>query len=161
MMKKTLLFIAMALLLSVTAGAQSAQKVNESEVTPKHVKDFQQQQRNATQVVWYKMAEDTYRVDFRDADGDNASMLFGNKGTETYYYIPSDCYPAFVRDTIARNPNFSGFSIDQLYLRKVRSNVTYQARVVKKKGILWWKRPVAAKLVNFEVGGKFIEAIDE
>lgn len=160
-MKKVLLFFMLALFVGTTAWAQNAQKVNESEVTPKHVKDFQQQQKKATNVTWYKLANDTYRVDFRDGDGDNASVLFGNKGSETFYYIPSSCYPAFVRDTIAHNANFKGYSIDKLYVRKVKSNVTYQARVVKKSGILWWRHETAAKYVNFEVGGKFIDAIDE
>lgn len=159
-MKKVLLFFMLALFCGTAAWAQHAQKVSESEVTPKHVKDFQQQQKKATQVTWYKLSDDTYRVDFRDKDGDNASILFGNKGSETYYYIPENCYPAFVRDTVEHNANFKGFSIDKLYVRKVKNNVTYQARIVKKSGFLWWKKETAAKLVNFEVGGKFIDAID-
>lgn len=141
--------------------AQQAQKISESEVTPKHVKDFQRQQSQASNAVWYRLNNNTFRVDFNDRDGDNVSILFSDKGSETHYYIPDGCHPAFVRDTIAHNPNFAGYSIDKLYVRKVKNNVTYQARVVKRKGFLWWKREVGAKLVNFEVAGKFIDATDE
>lgn len=160
-MKKTLLFFAVALLMSTAVWAQAAQKVSEMEVEAKHVADFQRQQKDATHVQWYKLDDHTFRVEFRDAEGDAAGMLFGAKGSETHYYIPSNCYPAFVRDTIAHNANFKGYGIERLYLRKVRNTVTYQTRVVKKKGILWWKHPVAAKLVNFEVDGRFIDATDD
>ena len=159
-MKNTLLFL-LALTISTAVWAQTAQKVNESEVAPRFVQDFQKRQPKATQVTWFKVADDNYRVDFRDADGDAVSILFGNKGTETHYLIPANCYPAFVRDTIAHNANFAGYSIDKLYARDVKNTLTYQARVVKKKGMLWWRRVTAAKLVNFETTGKFIDAIDE
>lgn len=160
-MKKTFFLLLIALIANVTVWAQAAQKISESDVAQKHVKDFQRQQSKASQVTWYKLANDTYRVDFQDSDGDNASMLFNNKGSETRYYIPSNNYPAFVCDTIKHNANFKGYSIDKLYMRKVKNNATYQARIVKKKGFLWWKKETNVKLVNFEIGGKFIDALDE
>jgi len=160
-MKKTLLFLLMALVMGSATWAQQAQKVNESDVAPRFVQDFQKKQPKATQVTWFKVANDNYRVDFRDADGDAVSILFGNKGTETLYLIPSNCYPAFIRDTIAHNANFAGYSIDKLYAREVKNTLTYQARVVKKSGMLWWRRVTAAKLVNFETTGKFLDATDE
>lgn len=159
-MKK--IVILCTLLAAVTSlYAQVGRKVSESTVAAKHVKDFQHQVSNPTDVQWYSLPNEAYRVDFTDAEGDAESMLFTTKGTETHYHIPANNVPAFVNETLKTNPSFKDYQLERLYARKVKNNVTYQARIVQKRGILWWRHVTASKLVNFEVSGKFIDAIDE
>lgn len=160
-MKKTSVLIVIALFMGGVAWSQNTRRVSEQDVDAKYVQDFQHMAKGATNVTWYSNGDKTFRADFTDKEGDRESLLFSPKGTENHYHIPSSCYPAFILDTLANMPEFKDYTIDRLYARKAKGAMTYQVRVTKKKGILWWKRETAPKLVNFETTGKFIDAIDE
>ena len=34
--------------------------------------------------------------------------------------------------------------------------MSYQARIARKSGFLWWKKEKDVKILNFEIDGKFI-----
>ena len=137
-------------------GALLAQKaVPEKDVKVNYVKDFQRQVKDAKSVQWFQMDENTFKVTYRDAENSRQAMVFNNKGMETHYII-EDHYPQSITSYI--KANYSKHSIDLLWVRKARNKMTYQARIVQKKGFLWWKKVKDVKVLNFEVDGKFISA---
>ncbi|MBR1550627.1 MAG: hypothetical protein IJ634_08340 [Bacteroidales bacterium] len=151
---KKIALIAMALLL--TQGALMAQKkVAEKDVKVSYVKDFQRQVKDPTNVEWYQIDENTFKVTYRDFEKSPQAMVFSNKGMETHYII-EDHYPQSITSYI--KDNYPKHSIDLLWVRKARNKMTYQARIVQKKGFLWWKKVKDVKVLNFEVDGKFISA---
>ena len=83
-------------------------------------------------------------------------MLFNNKGSETHYIIDKQYYPAAVKDTVSHL--FPKHTIQEVWVRKVRGKMTYQASIAKKSGMLWWKKLSDYKTVNWEVDGKYINA---
>lgn len=151
---KKIALIAAALLLS--QGALMAQKkVAEKDVKVSYVKDFQRQVKEPTNVQWYQIDENTFKVDYLDNEKSPQAMVFSNKGMETHYII-EDHFPLSITSYI--KANYPKYSIDQLWVRKARNKMTYQARIIQKKGFLWWKKVVDTKVLNFEVDGKFISA---
>ena len=81
-------------------------------------------------------------------------LVFSPRGSETHYFIDLRYCPVAVRDTAAHL--FPGYKVDNVWVRKMRGKMTYQARVVKQSGILWWRKAVDAKVLNFEVDGRYI-----
>lgn len=151
---KKITLIAVALLLS--QGAIFAQKkVAEKDVKVSFVKDFQRQVKDPTNVEWYQIDENTFKVTYRDFEKSRQAMVFSTKGMETHYII-EDHYPQSITSYI--KTNYPKYSIDMLWVRKARNKMTYQARIIQKKGFLWWKKVVDTKVLNFEVDGKFISA---
>ena len=149
---KKIALIALAMLL--TQGAVVAQKaVSEKDVKVSYVKDFQRQQPKATQTEWWQIDENTFRVTYRDADNSRQAMVFSNKGMETHYII-EDHYPHSIMDTVKHL--FPKYSITDVWVRKVRNKMSYQARIAKKSGFLWWKKETDVKTLNWEVDGKYI-----
>ena len=151
---KKITIIAAAILLS--QGMLFAQKaVAEKDVKVAFVQDFQRQVKDATSIEWWQMDENTFKVTYRDAENSRQAMVFSNKGMETHYII-EDHFPHSVTDYI--KANYSGYKLTDLWVRKVRNKMTYQARIAKKSGFLWWKKEKDVKLLDFEVDGKFISA---
>lgn len=135
-------------------GALLAQKsVPEKDVKVNYVKDFQRQVKDAKSVQWFQMDENTFKVTYRDAENSRQAMVFNNKGMETHYII-EDHYPHSIMDTVKHL--FPKYSITDVWVRKVRNKLTYQARIAKVKGFLWWKKETDAKTLNWEVDGKYI-----
>ncbi len=150
-MKKIIIIAALAML---SAGSLSAQKaIPEKEVKVSYVNDFQRQQKDATEVQWWRMDSLTYKVTFRDEEKSRTAMVFSNKGMETHYYIENH-YPHAIQDTVAGL--YKGYSIKDVWVRKVRNKMTYQAYIVKRSGFLWWKKERDPLTLNFEIDGKFI-----
>lgn len=150
-MKKIIITAALALLVAGGAAAQKA--IPEKEVKVNYVKDFQRQEKNATEVQWWRVDSLTYKVTFRDAEKSRTAMLFSNKGMETHYFI-EDHYPHAILDTLASL--YPGYSVKDVWVRKVRNKMTYQACIVKKSGFLWWRKESDPKVLNFEIDGRFI-----
>jgi len=150
--------IVLAMALAVCGGAAFAQKeksVPEKEVKVNYVKDFQRQVKDAVDVAWWQVDSVTYKVTYKEgADGSRQAMQFNNKGSETHFYIDSKWYPSSVKDTVSHL--YPKHSIEELWVRKVRNKMTYQARIAKKSGFLWWKKESDVKVLNWEVDGKFI-----
>ena len=150
-MKKILITGLTAMLLAGVATAQKAIPEKEGKVS--YVNDFQRQEKNATDVQWWRIDSLTYKVTFRDAEKSRTAMVFSNRGMETHYIIENH-YPHAILDTLANL--YKGYSIKEVWVRKVRNKMTYQACIVKKSGILWWRKESDPKVLNFEIDGKFI-----
>ena len=151
---KKITLIALALML--TQGAVFAQKkVAEKDVKVSYVKDFQRQVKEPTNVEWYQIDENTFKVTYRDFENSRQAMVFSNKGMETHYII-EDHYPLSIVNYV--KDNYSKHNITDLWVRKARNKMTYQARIAKKSGFLWWKKIKDIKILNFEVDGTFISA---
>ena len=153
-MKKITLIAA---LLFLSSGALFAQKaVNEQDVKVSYVKDFQRQVKDATDIKWWQIDENTFKVTFRDEEKSPQAMVFSNKGMETHYIIEdNDYYPSTIVEYI--KTNFPDYKITDLWVRKARNKYTYQARIAKMGGFLWWKSEKDVKVLNFETDGKFID----
>ncbi len=151
---KKIALIAMALLLS--QGALMAQKrVAEKDVKVSYVRDFHRQVKESSNVEWYQMDENTFKVTYLDNEKSRQAMVFSNKGMETHYII-EDHYPQSITSYI--KANYPKYTIEMLWVRKARNKMTYQSHIVLKKGFLWWKKVKDEKVLNFEVDGKFISA---
>lgn len=150
-MKKIALIAALFFL---SSGALFAQKaVNEQDVKVSYVKDFQRQVKDASSIEWWQIDENTFKVTYRDNENSRQAMVFSNKGMETHYII-EDHFPQAILDYV--HDNYSGFKLTDLWVRKARNKMTYQARIAKKGGFLWWRKEKEVKILNFEVDSKFI-----
>ena len=155
-MKKLLFFAIAFALCHGVLFAQNGKPVAEKEVKVNFVKDFQRQVKDATDVQWYQIDSLTFKAVYLDADKSRQAMLFSNRGTETHYFVDRKYYPKAVRDTVSNL--FPRYEIRELWVRKVRGKMTYQAYIAKMGGFLWWKKEKDAKMVNWEVDGKYINA---
>lgn len=155
-MKKILVAAVALLLCQGAVMAQKPKTVPEKDVRLNYVKDFQRQVKDATDITWFQLDSLTYKVDFLDNEHSRQAMVFSNKGSETHYYVDKQYYPAAIKDTV--NHLFPNYKIDDVWVRKVRGKMTYQASVVKMGGFLWWRKVKDAKTLNWEVDGKYINA---
>lgn len=155
-MKQIFAFTAAVLLCAGPLFAQKEKAVAEKEVKVNYVKDFQRQVKDADNVAWWQLDSLTFKVTYNDADKSRQAMVFSNKGSETHYFIDKQYYPHAVVDTV--NHLFNGYNITDVWVRKMRGKMTYQARIAKKSGFLWWKKEKDVKMLNFEVDGKYINA---
>ena len=156
-MKKIAVVAAMAAMLCGAAFAQNAKPVAEKDVAIKHVKDFEKQVSEPTNVKWWMIDSLTYKVTFMSKEGNPTAHVYSNRGVEKFFFVENRYCPHAISDTIAHM--FPGYTLRELWVRKVRGNKqTYQARVAKMGGFLWWKREKESKKLNFEIDGKFISA---
>lgn len=155
-MKKIFAFAAVALLCQGVLFAQKEKSVPEKDVKVNYVKDFQRQIKDPTNVEWWQIDEQTFKVTYLDSEKSRQGMVFSNKGSETHYYIDKKFYPHAVTDTV--NSLFHGYTVTDVWVRKMRGKMTYQARIAKKSGFLWWKKEKDVKTLNWEVDGKYINA---
>lgn len=155
-MKKILLLTAAALLLQGSLFAQKLKSVPEKDVRVSYVKDFQRQVKDATDIEWWQVDSLTFKVTYLDNEKSRQAMVFSNKGSETHYIIEKQFYPAAIKDTVSHL--FPKHAIQEVWVRKMRGKMTYQACIAKKSGILWWKKLKDLKTLNWEVDGKYINA---
>ena len=93
---------------------------------------------------------------YNDTDKSRQAMLFSNKGSETHYYIDKQWMPRAIQDTV--DHLYPKYTVREVWARKVRGKMTYQAYIAKVSGCLWWKKEKDGKTLNFEVNGKYINA---
>lgn len=153
-MKKILALATAALLLQGALLAQNGKPVAEKDVKVAYVKDFQRQVKDATNVNWYQLDSLTFKAVYLDAEQSRQAMVFSNRGTETHYYVDREYYPRAIIDTV--NHLFPKYTIRDVWVRKLRGKMTYQAHIAKMSGFLWWKKEKVSHLVNWEVDGKYI-----
>lgn len=154
-MKKIALIAALFFLSSGVLFAQKA--VNEQDVKINYIKDFQRQVKDATDIQWWQIDDNTFKVTFRDEEKSRQAMVFSNKGMEVHYIVEdSKYYPKAIVEYI--ESNYDGYDIKELWVRKARNKMTYQVTVTKTSGFLFWKKESDPKTLNFEVDGKFIDA---
>ena len=159
-MKKIFLLIALVLLSQSIVFAQKDKNIKESDVPIRYIKDFQNQVQGAQNTYW-TMAPDSsaYMVTFNTAEGDKQALRFTPKSTETRYYVASEYYPHAIQDTIAHL--FPKHNINEVYIRNYNKKMTYQVRIVRTKGFLFWRKEAEPKILSFETNCKLIEALDE
>ena len=159
-MKKIIVLAALVVLCQTMVFAQKEKNVKEADVPARYVKDFQNQAKEATNVVW-TMAHDStaYMATFINSDGDKQSIRFTPKSTEERYYIEEKYYPHAIKDTVASM--YPRHSITCLYIRNLKGKMTYQCRIARKKGFLFCKRETEVKVISFETNCKIIEVVDE
>lgn len=153
-MRKIFAFAAALMLLNGITFAQDYKSVPEKDVKVNYVKDFQRQVKDPTNVEWYQMDENTFKAIYLDSEKSRQAMVFSNRGSETHYFIDKKFYPSCVRDTV--NNLYNGYNVTDVWVRKVRGKMTYQARIAKKSGFLFWKKETDVKVLNWEVDGKYI-----
>ena len=149
--------VTLAVALVLCQGAIFAQKLKpiaEKEVKVNYVKDFQRQVKEPTNVQWWLVDSLTYKVTYLDEERSRQAMVFSNKGSETHYYVDTKYTPAAIKDTVAHL--YPKFSVKEVWVRKMRGKMTYQARIARVGGFLFWKKEKESKMLNFEVDGKFI-----
>lgn len=149
---------ALALAVALCGGAAFAQKgksVAEKDVKVNYVKDFQRQVKDATNVAWWQLDSVTYKVTYLDAEKSRQAMVFSNKGSETLYFVDKQWTPHAIQDTVAHM--YPKYTIKEVWIRKVRTKMTYQAYIAKVSGFLWFKKEKDPKTLNFEATNcKFI-----
>lgn len=155
-MKKILAIAVAVVLCQGAVMAQKPKAVAEKDVKVNYVKDFQRQVKDVTDVAWWQVDSLTFKVTYLDNEKSRQAMLFSNKGSETHYLIEKQYYPTAVKDTVAHM--FPKYTIEDVWVRKARGKMTYQAAIYKKSGCLCWKKVTDYKTVNWEVDGKFINA---
>ncbi len=155
-MKKILVIAFTLALCQGIVFAQKCKPVAEKDVRVNYVKDFQRQVKEANDVKWFQIDSLTFKAVYLDAEKSRQAMVFSTKGSETHYYVDSKYYPQAIRDTV--DHMFPKYDIRDLWVRKVRGKMTYQAYIAKMGGFLWWKKEKDSKMVNWEVDGKFINA---
>lgn len=147
----------MAMAVALCSGTVFAQKdkpVPEKEVKVNYVKDFQRQVKDASDAAWWRVDSLTFKVTYLDSEKSPQAMVFNSKGSETHYIIDKQYYPAAIKDTVAHL--YPKYNIQNVWVRKVRGKMTYQAAIARMEGFLWWKKATDPKTLNWEVDGKYI-----
>ncbi len=159
-MKKILLLAVLLTMSQTLLFAQKEHSIKESNVPVRFVKDFQAQNQNAKDVSWTVTTDSIfYTATFINDDGDRQATRFSNKGTEKRYFVDAAYYPHAILDTVAHQ--YPKHSITTIYIRDLKGKMTYQARIARKKGFLFWRKETDVKILSFETNCKMIEAIDE
>jgi hypothetical protein len=153
-MKKIALLAAMLLTFVGTMTAQNAKAIAEKDVPSRNVIDFQRQSLDARSVTWYQFDSVTYEVRFIDGDDNLEAIRYSPSGTETRYYIDMKYCPQSIKDSISKN--YSGFDVTDFCAKTARRNTTYEVRISKKSGFLFWRKEKEVKYLNFETTGEFI-----
>ena len=159
-MKKILLLAALIIMSQTLVFAQKEKSIKEANVPVRFVKDFQGQNQDAKDVSW-TVTEDSlfYTATFINSDGDKQATRFSNKGTEKRYFVDPAYYPHAILDTVASQ--FPKHKITTIYIRDLKGKMTYQARIARNKGFLFWRKETDVKTLSFETNCKMIEVIDE
>ena len=140
--------------------AQKEKTIKDTDVPVRYMKDFQNQASDAKNVVW-TMAVDSsaYMATFQSTDGDKQAIRFTPKATETRYYIDAQYFPHAIKDSVAHM--YPKHKLSTVYIRNLKGKMTYQARISRTSGFLFWKKESDVKLMSFETNSKLIEVIDE
>ena len=155
-MRKIFAIAAAVVLCQGALMAQNLKAVAEKDVKVNFVKDFQRQEKDATNVQWWMVDSLTYKVVYLDSEKSRQAMVFSNKGSETHYYVDKQYYPSAIKDTVSHL--YPKYTIQEVWVRKVRGKMTYQASIAKMSGFLWWKKMTEPLTLNWEVDGKYINA---
>lgn len=159
-MKKILLLAALIIMGQTVVFAQKEKSIKESDVPVRYVKDFNNQAKDAQNVAWTVNADSSaYMATFNNADGDKQAIRFTTKTSETRYYIDNMYVPHAIKDTVAHQ--YPKHKFTDVYIRNLKGKMTYQARIARSKGFLFWKKEAEVKVLSFETDGKMIEAVDE
>ena len=154
-MKKIFVLSVVMFLACGAMYAQKASSVVEKDVPSRMVIDFQRQQLDAREVSWYRLDSNTYEVRFIDGDNSEQGIRYTPRGTESRFYFSTSNCPQSILDTVsARYPKFK---VADIWVRNVKRQSTYEARIARTSGFLFWKKERESKVLHFDVFGKFID----
>lgn len=151
-MKKIALIFAIVFLCNTAVFAQKSKTVSEKDVPERYVRDFQNQVPDAQSPVWSKEDSDIYMVSFMNNDS-KQSIRFTPRGMETRYFVDLKWCPKAIKDTVAHQ--YPNYKIREVNVLSIKNKPTYEARISLSK-----KKDKSAKFLNFEVDGKFLDAVD-
>ncbi len=130
--------------------------VPEASVPSNTVRDFQNQtDLNAHDVVWYRIDSLLYEVRYIDGENDACAIRYYPNSPEKRYLVNEQYYPGSIKDSIGKA--HAGYKFTQLTICERRRKYTYEARVSRKSGFLFWKKETAIKYLFFDMNGKFID----
>lgn len=156
-MKKIFAILTAIVLCHTLVVAQKT--VNESDVPQRYTNNFKSLVNNANITpVWTMVDSMVFDATYINGHGTKMAYRFSPRGTETRYFIDHKYYPQSIMDTV--NNHYPKFKITELYVLNVRNKSTYQVRIAKMGGFLFFKKEKDVKLLNFETEGKFIDEID-
>jgi hypothetical protein len=159
-MKKILLLAALITMSQTLVFAQKEKSIKEADVPVRFVKDFQSANKDVKDVNWTVTEDSIYfTATFINSDGDRQATRFSNKGTEKRYYVDPIYYPHAIVDTVVNQ--FPKHKITDIYIRDLKGKMTYQARIARMKGFLFWRKETEVKTLSFETNCKMIEVVDE
>jgi len=159
-MKKILLLAALIIMSQSMVLAQKENAIKEADVPVRFVKDFQNSNHDAKNVSWTVTTDSIYyTATFINTDGDLQATRFSNKGTEKRYFVDPAYYPHAIIDSVAHL--YPSHKITTVYIRDLKGKMTYQARIARTKGFLFWRRETDVKTISFETNCKLIEVVDE
>ncbi len=155
-MKKILLICTAILVCQTALFAQK--EVAQDDVPSRYVNNFKSLVKSETITpVWTLVDSMVYDATYTNNNGNKMAYRFSPRGTETRWFVDAKYYPQAIKDTVANH--YPKFHITELYALNVRNKVSYQARIAKKSGFLFFRRESSVKLLNFETNGKFVDEI--
>jgi uncharacterized protein YxeA len=155
-MKKILVILTAVLFCQTAIFAQK--NINQSEVPDRYVTNFTSLAKDANaKPTWTLVDSMIYDATYINSNGTKMSYRFSPRGTETRWYVDTKYYPQSIKDTVSNH--YPKFKITELYALSVRNKVSYQVRIAKMGGFLFFKKETSVKLLNFETDGKFIDEI--
>lgn len=155
---RKILIILTALFLCQTA-VMAQKNVNQNEVPDRYLNNFNSLTKEAkVNPSWTMVDSMVYDATYTNSNGTRMAYRFSPRGTETRWFVEDKYYPQSIKDTVANH--YPKFKITELYALSVHNKVTYQTRIAKKGGFLFFKKETDVKLLNFETNGKFIDEVD-
>lgn len=159
-MKKILVLALLVLMGQQVVFAQKEKTIKDTDVPVRYAKDFKNQAPDAKNIVW-SMAVDSsaYTATYSTTDGDKQAIRFTSKTSETRYFIDAQYVPHAIKDSVSHM--YPKHKLGTVYIRNLKGKMTYQARIFRSKGFLFWKKEADVKTMSFETNSKLIEVIDE
>ena len=152
-MKKTVLLV---LSCGFILGCGSLNKngyknVDEKDVRPKFVHDFQTRRQNVENVSWQMVDSNCYIANFTTPENNNQIRIkFRNTSVETYWNVPLEYTPSNITDYIKEN--YDGYKLTQVDIVEIRRQKSYYAQISKKK---------ETKTLEFDLLGNFHKVVEE
>lgn len=147
-MKKIVLLVLVASITFGCASIMSSKKttykqVNERDVPERYVKDLKRQRPTVVQPKWEQVDSVTYNANFVEK-GNDVRIQFSNKGTSTYWLVPTEYVPTNITDYVAET--YKDFKIEEVTIADINNRKVYRAFIRSKKEV---------KTLEFDLTGKF------
>lgn len=148
-----MLIMAMMIATQTAVLAQKSVVVSEKDVPERFVKDLSKRYPELKNVEWMKVDSLVYDANFV-SNNNPMTMRFSNKGVETSWHVNLEYTPAAIKTYVVEN--YPKYKVRKLAIVDIRNKKIYKATITKK--FLFWTRD--AKVLNFEIDGKFIDAVE-
>jgi hypothetical protein len=145
--------MAMMIATQTAVLAQKSVVVSEKDVPERFVKDLSKRYPEIKNVEWMKVDSLVYDANFV-SNNNPMTMRFSNKGVETSWHVNLEYTPAAIKTYVVEN--YPKYKVRKLAIVDIRNKKIYKATITKK--FLFWTRDT--KVLNFEIDGKFIDAVE-